>query len=55
MISDPVAVFSVVRKYLLKQRLVKSDLVVHFEVHLVHQKGWQHRINKGESDLKGVY
>ena len=52
--SDPVAVFSVVRKYLLKQELVKSDLGVHFEVHLANRKGWQRRIDKGEGDLKGA-
>jgi hypothetical protein len=52
---DPTAVCSVVRKYLLKQRLVESDLKVHFEVHLVNRKGWQRRVDKGEANLKGSY
>ena len=54
-ISDPVTVSSVVRKYLLKRELVKSDLAVHFEVHLSNRKGWQRKTDKGEGDLKGAY
>ncbi|KAF8126598.1 hypothetical protein EV363DRAFT_1525718 [Boletus edulis] len=50
---DPIAVHSVVRKCLLNQGLVESDLAVQFEVRLVNRKGWQRRTDKGDTDLRG--
>lgn len=36
MISDPALVNHIVRKYLLKEKLVGSDLAVHFNIHLMN-------------------
>jgi hypothetical protein len=48
-------VSNVVRKYLCKETLVQSDLAVHFELRLANRKGWQRKIDKGETDLKGPF
>ena len=57
-ISDPAAVNRIVRKYLLNEELVGSDLAVHFEIHLTNRKGWQRKVDKGGfggDDLHGAY
>jgi hypothetical protein len=55
-ISDPVAVNHVLKRYLAGEALVLSDLLVSFEIHLRNRKGWQRKVDKGqtESDLRGT-
>jgi len=43
------------RKYLLDEKLVGSDLDVHFDIHLTNQKGWQWKVDRGGGDLQGAY
>ncbi|KAF8452794.1 hypothetical protein L210DRAFT_3468878 [Boletus edulis BED1] len=47
------AVNHVVKKYLLDEKLVGSDLTVHFDIRLTNRKGWQRKADKGGDDLDG--
>ncbi|KAF8835305.1 hypothetical protein BDN67DRAFT_975463 [Paxillus ammoniavirescens] len=51
---DPAPVNHILKKYLAHEALVLSDLSTHFDIHLKNRKGWQQKVDKGqtESDLR---
>ncbi|KAF8442080.1 hypothetical protein L210DRAFT_3644249 [Boletus edulis BED1] len=55
MVSDSAAVNHVLKKCLAGETLVLSDQSVSFDIHLRNRKGWQRRVDKGQSeaDLRG--
>ncbi|KAF8439472.1 hypothetical protein L210DRAFT_3504546 [Boletus edulis BED1] len=49
-VSDPAAVNHVLKKCLAGETLVLSDQSVSFDIHLRNRKGWQRRVDKGQSE-----
>ncbi|KAF8833370.1 hypothetical protein BDN67DRAFT_1017634 [Paxillus ammoniavirescens] len=53
---DPAPINHILKKYLAHETLVLSDLSTHFDIHLKNHKGWQRKVDKGqtESDLRSA-
>ena len=49
-VADPVAINHVLKKYLAGETLVLSDLSVLFDIHLRNRKGWQRKVDKGQTE-----
>ena len=55
MVLYPWSISHVMQRYLACKPLMLSDLLTYFKIHLQNRKGWQRKVDKGQSetDLRG--